>query len=161
MEYYAYYVVYNLIITYDIIGFDLQYRRFWTVLANRMYDITYDIIYNMVKTHDIIVKGTVRRIRHHRFSYYVVYDMREQCLYYTMSFVMLRCRTCISPVTYDVYVYVRRLTLYRDVLHLAWSRTVTVTQPLSASLSRAVGALAIRQCQNNVIRDVSTNCVSQ
>jgi hypothetical protein len=35
------------------------------------------------------------------------------------------------------------------------------SQPDSPPASQAAGALAVRQCQNNIIRDISTNCVNQ
>ena len=74
--------------TYDIVGHIVGQN---TVLANRTYDIvghivydivgqTYYIVYDFVFSYDIVGGRTVlanrrlrRRIRHHRFSYDVVY----------------------------------------------------------------------------------------
>ncbi len=75
--------------THDIVGHIVGQN---TVLANRMYNIvghivydivcqTYDTVYDFVFSYDIVGGRTVlancrllRRIRHRRFSYDVVYD---------------------------------------------------------------------------------------
>jgi hypothetical protein len=71
--------------------------------------------------------------------------------------------------TYDVYI--RCLMQCRDVRQLPGAAlSLTVAQPAAVpggcarpEVPEAVGALAmaVRQCQNNVIRDISTICVSQ
>ncbi len=90
-------------IIYFIVGCNIVGER--TVLANRTYDIaydveydivgqTYDVVYHMIKAFEIVGERTVvtnsilRHRMRHRFSHDVLYDTLEQCwYYYTISYV--------------------------------------------------------------------------
>ncbi len=145
-----------MIKTYDIIGLEtvLSNRILRRVLANRTNNIVYNVVY-------YVVSFLQCRIRYARFNIESNVGIMRCCTWCSDGVRASRLKH--TMYTYDGYK--RGLMQYKYVRHLAWSSTVTVAQPLSvpvlAESAQAVGALVVRQCKNNIIRDISTNCVSQ